>query len=221
MKTNIVLVISLFLVSSCSTLSFWSSESDEETSEPIKLKKIQNLYPIEVVWKRSFNGKNDLGSFIPSFYSGEMIVADPEGNLISMNPSSGKVNWNIDLKRDLSAGTASGFGKIVLSDTDGFLVAIDTDSKETLWEKNIGGEILSNGVISASLVLIKNSVGELVALDSSTGDVKWSFRSQLPAVTVRGTGEPIIENGIVFSTFDNGRDNAKFTTGNSALINHN
>tara|TARA_Y100001935_G_scaffold210974_1_gene181064 strand:+ start:2129 stop:3274 length:1146 start_codon:yes stop_codon:yes gene_type:complete len=205
MKTNIVLVISLFLVSSCSTLSFWSSESDEETSEPIKLKKIQNLYPIEVVWKRSFDGKNDLGSFIPSFYSGEMIVADPEGNLISMNPSSGKVNWNIDLKRDLSAGTASGFGKIVLSDTDGFLVAIDTDSKETLWEKNIGGEILSNGVISASLVLIKNSVGELVALDSSTGDVKWSFRSQLPALTVRGTGEPIIENGIVFSTFDNGR----------------
>jgi len=205
MKTNIVLVISLFLVSSCSTLSFWSSESDEETSEPIKLKKIQNLYPIEVVWKRSFNGKNDLGSFIPSFYSGEMIVADPEGNLISMNPSSGKVNWNIDLKRDLSAGTASGFGKIVLSDTDGFLVAIDTDSKETLWEKNIGGEILSNGVISASLVLIKNSVGELVALDSSTGDVKWSFRSQLPALTVRGTGEPIIDNGIVFSTFDNGR----------------
>ena len=205
MKTNIVLVISLFLVSSCSTLSFWSSESDEETSEPIKLKKIQNLYPIEVVWKRSFNGKNDLGSFIPSFYSGEMIVADPEGNLISMNPSSGKVNWNIDLKRDLSAGTASGFGKIVVSDTDGFLVAIDTDSKETLWEKNIGGEILSNGVISASLVLIKNSVGELVALDSSTGDVKWSFRSQLPALTVRGTGEPIIENGIVFSTFDNGR----------------
>tara|TARA_B100000614_G_C14514365_1_gene479899 strand:- start:224 stop:1369 length:1146 start_codon:yes stop_codon:yes gene_type:complete len=205
MKTNIVLVISLFLVSSCSTLSFWSSESDEETSEPIKLKKIQNLYPIEVVWKRSFDGKNDLGSFIPSFYSGEMIVADPEGNLISMNPSSGKVNWNIDLKRDLSAGTASGFGKIVLSDTDGFLVAIDTDSKETLWEKNIGGEILSNGVISASLVLIKNSVGELVALDSSTGDVKWSFRSQLPALTVRGTGEPIIENGIVFSSFDNGR----------------
>ena len=205
MKTNIVLVISLFLVSSCSTLSFWSSESDEETSEPIKLKKIQNLYPIEVVWKRSFDGKNDLGSFIPSFYSGEMIVADPEGNLISMNPSSGKVNWNIDLKRDLSAGTASGFGKIVLSDTDGFLVAIDTDSKETLWEKNIGGEILSNGVISASLVLIKNSIGELVALDSSTGDVKWSFRSQLPALTVRGTGEPIIENGIVFSSFDNGR----------------
>ena len=46
---------------------------------------------------------------------------------------------------------------------------------------------------------------ELVALESATGEQKWSFRSQLPALTVRGTGEPIIENGIVFSTFDNGR----------------
>ena len=48
-------------------------------------------------------------------------------------------------------------------------------------------------------------VGELVALNSSTGEIKWSFRSQLPALTVRGTGEPIVENGIVFSSFDNGR----------------
>ena len=34
---------------------------------------------------------------------------------------------------------------------------------------------------------------------------KIGHRSQLPALTVRGTGEPIIEDGIVFSTFDNGR----------------
>ena len=42
-------------------------------------------------------------------------------------------------------------------------------------------------------------------MSASSGEKKWSFRSQLPALTVRGTGEPIIENGIVFSTFDNGR----------------
>ena len=55
------------------------------------------------------------------------------------------------------------------------------------------------------MIIIKNSAGELVALDSLTGEQKWSFRSQLPALTVRGTGEPIIENNIVYSTFDNGR----------------
>ncbi|MDC0061612.1 PQQ-binding-like beta-propeller repeat protein, partial [Pseudomonadota bacterium] len=74
-----------------------------------------------------------------------------------------------------------------------------------IWKKNIGGEVLSKAVVSASLILVKNSVGELVALSALSGEKKWSFRSQLPALTVRGTGESIIENGIVFSTFDNGR----------------
>ena len=134
-----------------------------------------------------------------------MIVADPDGNLVSINPSTGKINWEIDLKRNLSAGTASGFGKIIVSDTNGFVIAIDSITKETLWEKSVGGEILINGVISPSLIIVKNSAGELVALDSLTGEQKWSFRSQLPALTVRGTGEPIIENNIVYSTFDNGR----------------
>ena len=205
MKINIVFAITLFFISSCSTLAFWSDDKEEETVEPVKLTKIQNQYPIEVEWKRSFNGENDLGSFVPSFYSDEMIVADPDGNLVSINPSTGKINWEIDLKRNLSAGTASGFGKIIVSDTNGFVIAIDSETKETLWEKSVGGEILTNGVISPTLIIVKNSAGELVALDSLTGDQKWSFRSQLPALTVRGTGEPIIENNIVYSTFDNGR----------------
>ena len=110
MKINIVFAITLFFISSCSTLAFWSDDAEEETAEPVKLTKIQNQYPIEVEWKRSFNGENDLGSFVPSFYSDEMIVADPDGNLVSINPSTGKINWEIDLKRNLSAGTASGFG---------------------------------------------------------------------------------------------------------------
>ena len=205
MKINIVFAIMLFLISSCSSLVFWSDDTEEETAEPVKLTKIQNQYPIEVEWKRSFNGENDLGSFVPSFYSDQMIVADPDGNLVSINPNTGKINWEIDLNRNLSAGTASGFGKIIVSDTNGFVIAIDSVTKETLWEKSVGGEILNNGVISPSLIIVKNSAGELVALDSLTGEQKWSFRSQLPALTVRGTGEPIIENNIVYSTFDNGR----------------
>ena len=158
-----------------------------------------------IEWKKSFKGENALGSFRPSFYSGNMLVADPEGNIFSINPQSGKENWKINLDRELAAGVSSGFGKLIVSDLNGFVIAIDSDTQETVWEKNIGGEVLSNAVVSASLVLAKNSVGELVALSSLSGEKKWSFRSQLPALTVRGTGESIIENGIVFSTFDNGR----------------
>ena len=205
MKNNIFLSIVFVLISSCSTLAFWEDDSDDELIEPVVLKSFQNEYPISIEWKKSLKGENGLGSFRPSFYSGSMLVADPEGNILSINPQSGKENWKINLDRELAAGVASGFGKLIVSDRNGFVIAIDSDTQEILWEKNIGGEVLSNAVVSASLILIKNSVGELVALSSISGEKKWSFRSQLPALTVRGTGESIIENGIVFSTFDNGR----------------
>ncbi|MDC0440758.1 outer membrane protein assembly factor BamB [Gammaproteobacteria bacterium] len=205
MKNNIFLSVILILISSCSTLAFWDDDTDDEVIEPVALKSFKNEYPLSIEWKKSFKGENDLGSFKPSFYSGNMLVADPEGNIASLNPQSGKENWKINLNRELASGVASGFGKLVVSDLNGFVIALDIDTQEIIWEKNIGGEVLSNAVVSASLILVKNSVGELVALSALSGETKWSFRSQLPALTVRGTGESIIENGIVFSTFDNGR----------------
>lgn len=205
MKNNIFLSVILILISSCSTLAFWDDDTEDEVIEPVALKSFKNEYPLSIEWKKSFKGENDLGSFKPSFYSGNMLVADPEGNIASLNPQSGKENWKINLNRELASGVASGFGKLVVSDLNGFVIALDIDTQEIIWEKNIGGEVLSNAVVSASLILVKNSVGELVALSASSGETKWSFRSQLPALTVRGTGESIIENGIVFSTFDNGR----------------
>ncbi len=205
MKNKIFVSIALIIISSCSTLVFWKDDANENLLEPVALKYFKNEYPISVEWKKSFKGENNLGSFKPSFYKGNMLIADPAGNIYSIKNLSGKENWKISIDRQLAAGIASGFGKLIVSDVDGFVIAIDSETQDIIWKKNIGGEILSNAVVSASLIIVKNSVGELVALNSSTGEKKWSFRSQLPALTVRGTGEPIIEDEIVFSAFDNGR----------------
>ena len=170
MKNNIFLSIVLILTSSCSTLAFWSDDSDVEVIEPVPLQSFKNDYQISLEWKKSFKGENALGSFRPSFYSGNMLVADPEGNIFSINPQSGKENWKINLDRELAAGVASGFGKLIVSDLNGFVIAIDSETQEIIWEKNIGGEVLSKAVVSASLILAKNSVGELVAGRGLSGE---------------------------------------------------
>jgi len=208
MKHKFTLLLLLGIFSSCSSLSslnFWSDDAEEDTSVPAELLNFKEDAIVSVAWKKSLKSSNDLGSFKPSFYAGEMLVASSDGEIASLDPKTGRVNWIIKLERTLSAGVVAGFGKFVVSDVDGYVIGLDLDTQEVLWEKNIGGEVLANAVIDASLVVVKNSVGELVALDSSTGMQKWVFRSQLPALTVRGTGEPIIKDGMVFSTFDNGR----------------
>ena len=208
MQNKLILFLFIGVLSSCSSLSslnFWSDDSDEDISKPAELVSFQEEASVNIVWKKSFKSSNELGSFKPAFYAGQMLVADSDGEITSLNPKTGKVNWTKTLERELAAGVVSGFGKFVVSDTEGNVLGFDLESQESLWETNIGGEVLANAVIDASLVVVKNSVGELVALDSSSGEQKWTFRSQLPALTVRGTGEPIIKDGIVFSTFDNGR----------------
>ena len=208
MQNKLILFLFIGILSSCSSLSslnFWSDDSDEDSSKPAELVSFQEEASVNIVWKKSFKSSNELGSFKPAFYAGQMLVADSDGEITSLNPKTGKVNWTKTLERELAAGVVSGFGKFVVSDTEGNVLGFDLESQESLWETNIGGEVLANAVIDASLVVVKNSVGELVALDSSSGEQKWTFRSQLPALTVRGTGEPIIKDGIVFSTFDNGR----------------
>ena len=205
MKKNLILSFILALVSSCSTLSFWSDDSEEDISEPVPLKEFNEEFKISVQWKKSFKGPNNFGTFKPAFYQGQIFFASSEGEIVSINPDDGVPNWTLNLDRELASGVAAGFGKLVASDNNGNVIAIDLETQSILWEKNIGGEILSNAVIDAARVIAKNSAGELIALNSKSGEVDWSFRSQLPSLTVRGTGEPVIANETVISTFDNGR----------------
>ena len=39
----------------------------------------------------------------------------------------------------------------------------------------------------------------------SSGEISWSYRSKLPALTIRGSSSPVIEGDMVYVTFDNGR----------------
>ena len=50
MKKNIFLSIFLLLISSCSTLAFWSDDSEEDLIEPVSLESIQDEYSISVEW---------------------------------------------------------------------------------------------------------------------------------------------------------------------------
>ena len=200
MQNKFILFLIVGILSSCSSLSslnFWSDDSEEDITTPAELVAFQETVSVNVAWKKSFKASNDLGSFKPAFYAGQMLVADSDGDIISLNPKTGTVNWTKTLERNLAAGVASGFGKFIVSDTEGNVLGLDLDSQEILWETNIGGEVLANAVVDASLVVVKNSVGELTALDSSTGEQAWTFRSQLPALTVRGTGEPVIKLSLI------------------------
>lgn len=204
MNTKKYIALLIFFISSCSTLNFWSDD-EEDLESPRELLSFDDKIDISVNWKRNFSGINYLGAFEPAFSGQEVYFADEEGTIRSLNKETGTINWQEKLGFKLSVGVAYGFGKLAFSDVQGNLYLFDIDSRSIDWSSNTGSEVLANVVIDARFVVTRTSGGELQAYSISSGQRVWSFRSQLPPLTVRGTSSPILWQGSVISTFDNGR----------------
>ena len=167
LKTNNYLVafLLIFILSSCSSLSslkFWESE-DIDPDEPKTLNPITNSIDANVDWKKSFSGNNLLGSFEPAFSSKSIFFADADGNIESIDPSSGNPQWEQKVD-ELSSGVAAGFGIIVVSDVKGNVITLSQDSGSILWSVNVKGEVLAPPAIDAKFIIVKTGSGELLAL---------------------------------------------------------
>ena len=208
MKTNkfIAMFLILFVLSSCSSLSsmkFWGSD-EVDSDEPKTLMPISNSVKINVNWTKSFSGDNFLGNFIPAFGSQSVFFADTNGSIKSINPNTGTIQWESQVNA-LSSAVAAGFGVIVVSDIEGNVITLNQDDGSVLWTLNLKGEVLAPAAIDPKFIVVKTGSGELLALDKSSGEISWSYRSKLPALTIRGSSSPVIEGDIVYATFDNGR----------------
>jgi len=203
-----MVIFTASLLSSCSSLSslqFWQSEKDEyELDEPRKLENISNNKKIITNWNISFTGENLLGNFIPSFAGDSIYFADSYGNIKSINPITGSINWKKEVSL-LSTGISAGFGILIVADIDGNVIALDQNNGTELWTSNVKGEVLAPAAVDAKFIIVKTGSGELIALNKDSGEIEWSYRSKLPALTIRGSSSPVIDNNMVYATFDNGR----------------
>lgn len=208
LKINNYLVafLLILLLSSCSSLSslkFWESE-EIDPDEPKALNTIKNSVDLNVDWTKSFSGNNLLGNFTPAFSSKNIFFADEDGNIKSIDPTSGSMQWEKKVNK-LSSGVSAGFGIIVVSDVQGNVITLSQDSGSILWTVNVKGEVLAPAAIDAKFIIVKTGSGELLALDKSSGEIIWSYRSKLPSLTIRGSSSPVIDGDNVYATFDNGR----------------
>lgn len=194
----------ILLISGCSLLNFWSDE-DENLEEPKQLVDIKTSIEINRLWSRNFNSDNELGNYRLGFSGNDILITSEEGILFRINAFSGNIVQKDVLNHLVSVSNAVGFGKIVFADSKGFVHAYSLEDLSFLWSSNVGSEILALPVIDAKGVIVHTSGGELLALNPNTGERVWSYRSQLPSLTVRGNSIPLISENFVYATFDNGR----------------
>ena len=198
---SLILILS---ISSCSSIAFWQSD-EVDPDEPRELIDFNERFEFTENWDIKFKGENTLNNFIPAFSGTSLFFVDHEGNVFNMDIESGEVLWKTELETIISAGIVAGFGKLFLSDDQGNLISLDQEDGSILWKSFAGGEVLANVDVDAGLVIVKTGSGFLNAFNIETGFEEWSYRSVAPNLTVRGSSSPVINDGVVYATFDNGR----------------
>jgi outer membrane protein assembly factor BamB len=198
---------------------------DKENTEPAKLVDFDAVVKIQRQWKSKVG--NGLGKkyirLQPVVAADRIVAADAYGAVAAFDRFSGKTIWqqkigdaeriasglNRLLDRSdsafVSGGVGVGEGLVLVGTTGGEVVALALSDGIEQWRAFVGSEIGASPVAAQGRVFAQTIDGALIALDATTGEQLWSYSSQVPLLTLRGTSTPVTARDVVYTGFSSGK----------------
>ena len=153
----------------------------------------------------------------PTVVGDHVVVADRQGMLMAFNRANGNRVWERDLQAQyaaqgegwldgaeslrISGGLVSYGDNVVLGTENGDVIMLNGVDGSVLWHTNIKAEVVSDPALDANHVVITASNGKVVGLNAETGEERWSMVTDVPALSLRGTGAPTLASGgAIFGT---------------------
>ena len=191
-----------FAVAACS----WFGD-DEDELEPTELVDIETRVKVTRLWSVKVGGGAEFlrVALQPASDGARVYAASRDGNVVALDPDSGKIAWRTELDTALTAGPGVGGNLVVVAAADGYLVALNAGSGDEMWRANISGESLAKPLVSGGIVVALTIDNRLRAVSAFDGSERWIVEEATPALTMRGSAAPVIVSSTVVAGFDNGR----------------
>jgi outer membrane protein assembly factor BamB len=195
------------LSESVSGLSDYFLGGEDNADPPSPLVEYTPEIKIEILWKEKVGVGADEQSLklVPAIGYGKILAADREGLVQARSLTTGNLLWEAETEVHFSGGPGLGAGIVVLGSSDAEVVALNIESGAVLWKTPVSSEVLSTPVIADNIVVVRTTDGTMIALDEKTGGKRWSYERNVPALSIRGTGSPIIVEDNVIAGYDNGK----------------
>ncbi|RUO56293.1 MULTISPECIES: outer membrane protein assembly factor BamB [Pseudidiomarina] len=153
----------------------------------------------------------------PTVVGDHVVVADREGMIMAYNRASGKRVWERDLQAQfaaqgegwlsgaeslrISGGLVSYGDNVVLGTENGDVIMVNGTDGSVVWQTNVKAEIVSDPAVDANHVVVTASNGKVFGLNAQNGAELWSLVTDVPALSLRGTGAPTLAaGGAIFGT---------------------
>ena len=205
--TRTMLAVSFALSAGCSTITGWFSDDEFDPREPVELQKIDEQVKLKSRWSRGVgDGQGDgLYKMNPILVGDNIYVASAEGKLASVDAETGRVRWKNNLDLAISGGVGHHRDSIFVGASEGLVMRLSADSGEEIWRVIVSGEVLSAPQGDGRYVVAQTYDGKLMGFDYETGETLWTYTSDVPVLTLRGTGTPMILSDNAIAGFADGK----------------
>ena len=213
----IVLILAASLLSACTLLkssgelvtgiTSYFLGGEDNTVPPAELVKYDPEIEIDVLWKESVGVGTDKQflNLVLAVSYGKVIAADRNGLVHARDINTGDLIWKTETEYSFSAGPGIGTNTVILASSNAEIVALDIETGEQKWEYSVSSEVLAIPVITNNVVIIRTTDGRVFAFSEEHGVQLWSFERSVPALSIRGTGTPLIVEENVIAGYANGK----------------
>jgi outer membrane protein assembly factor BamB len=215
---RVLLLSQLLILGGCETVSeFFEMNDDEDPQQPAELIDIEQQLSVRKLWSVGIgDGQGDgLYRLQPIIADNLIYAASADGEVRAVDRESGKTVWREELELPLSGGVGLYENSLFLGTNDGEVLRLDAQSGELLWSTPVTGEILAPPQGNGRVVVAQTYDGKLFGLKHDSGEILWRYDSSVPVLTIRGTSTPVLDGGVVYAGFANGRVVALDTTDGS------
>ena len=220
-----IVILTLGGCSWFSWLPWVDDDTAEDATEPAKLQPFDAEVDVSVQWKRQVGdglGKKYI-RLMPGVVADRIIAADGYGLLVAYDRFTGQPVWQQQFdavehsgfsiaglldRRDpafVSGGVGIGAGMVLVGTTHGEVIALDVADGSERWRSRVGTEVGAAPTAGAGKVFVQTIDDRVSALDADSGDLVWTYDSQMPLLTLRGTSAPVFDQGVLYTGFANGK----------------
>ena len=201
MKRSVAILGVVALLAGCSTLDALNpfSSSGPKMAE---LQPIKATATTRVLWRQSV-GKAGLYAFTPAVVGPSVYAAGNNGTVIRID--DGVVKWKIDAGQALSGGVGADDQLVVVGTPKGEILAFAAADGKPVWKARATSEVLAPPALGGGLVVVRSGDNRLAAYDAADGRRKWVYQRPLPALALRVTSGPIIDDKFAFAGFPGGK----------------
>ncbi len=129
--------------------------------------------PFSQVWGA---GLDSLAEFPPVVDGKGVFIETANGNVVALDPKTGKRRWTAKIPRPLATSPALDSRRVYVSSLGGVVLALRRTTGKRIWRYRVGARTESSPLLVGTTVYFGAEDGTLTALDARNGHRRWRVK---------------------------------------------